>query len=52
MISVKRLILACLFTTGAVFGIANSHGVHFHGASVTPTQIQFAGDNPPLPPNL
>ena len=51
MISIKRLILASLFTIGSVAGIAAFHGFTFHSPSVTPAHVQF-GDGNPVPPSI
>ena len=50
MVSIKRLILAALFLTGAAIGIVGPHGVTVPGASVTPTHLHLAGDTGPNPP--
>ena len=52
MISIKRLILASLFATGTAFGVLAFHGAAFHGASVTPSHLQLAGDGTPPPPAI
>jgi hypothetical protein len=52
MLSIKRLMLACLLATSAAVGMARSPSINPHSASITSPPSHLADNTSGIPPKV